>query len=86
MSSQDAQDLTTRAASLRALADHVESLVDQAHTQSTSAMKTWAGPNADTVRGSLKSWKTTCSTVAKSLRDEAHHCTEQAKDLQNNKK
>jgi hypothetical protein len=38
------------------------------------------------VRGRLKSWQTTCGTVAEALRDEAHKCTQDAKNLQDQKK
>ncbi|WP_328537322.1 hypothetical protein [Streptomyces sp. NBC_00344] len=86
MGNPDIQDLNSRAASLRSLADHIESLVDPPHTQSTQTMKTWAGPNADDVRGKLKSWRTKCSTVAKTLRVEAHKASQEAKDLQHPKK
>ncbi|WP_406137416.1 WXG100 family type VII secretion target [Streptomyces sp. NBC_01089] len=86
MGNPDIQELNSRAASLRSLADHIDSLVDSPHTQSTTAMKTWSGPNADHVRGKLKSWRTTCTTVAKSLREEAHKASESAKDLQHPKK
>ncbi|MCX4549026.1 hypothetical protein OG204_21885 [Streptomyces sp. NBC_01387] len=86
MGNPDIQELNTRAASLRSLADYIDSMVDQPNTQSTTAMKTWAGPNADDVRGKLKSWRTKCGTVAKALRDEAHKATQDAKDLQNPKK
>nr|WSX50422.1 hypothetical protein OG409_16575 [Streptomyces sp. NBC_00974] len=86
MANPDIQELNSKAASLRALADHVESLVDPARTHSTGAMKTWAGPNADDVRGKLNTWRTTCSTVARSLREEAQQCTQDAKDLQDPKK
>ena len=86
MAHPDIQELNQRAARLRSLADHIESLVSRPPTHSTTAMKTWSGPNADDVRGKLKTWHTTCGTVAKALRDEAHQCTQDAKDLQDNKK
>ncbi|MFF4837286.1 WXG100 family type VII secretion target [Streptomyces sp. NPDC001315] len=86
MGNPDIQELNQRASQLRSLADHIESLVNPASTHSTTGMKTWSGPNADNVRGKLKSWKTTCSTVATALRDEAHQCTQSAKDLQDNRK
>ncbi|MFH8368623.1 hypothetical protein [Streptomyces sp. NPDC018031] len=40
-------------------------------TYSTNTMKKWAGPNADKVRGELKTWHTKCTSVAKALRDKA---------------
>ncbi|WP_328827140.1 WXG100 family type VII secretion target [Streptomyces ureilyticus] len=82
----DIRELNQRAAQLRSLADHIETLVNQPKNHSTTAMKTWAGPNADAVRGKLKSWHTTCGTVAKALRDEAQQCSQGARDLQDNKK
>ncbi|MFG2722962.1 hypothetical protein ACGFW5_32375 [Streptomyces sp. NPDC048416] len=86
MANPDIQELNHRAAELRSLADHVESLMDQPRTYSTSTMKTWAGPNATDVRGKLSSWRTTCSTVAESLRTEAQQASQDAKDLQHPKK
>lgn len=86
MANPDIQELNQRAMQLRSLADHIETLVNQPKNHSTTAMKTWSGPNADAVRGKLKSWHTTCGTVAKALRDEAHQCSQSAKDLQDNKK
>lgn len=86
MANPDIQELNQRAGQLRSLADHIDSLVDTAKKHSTTAMKTWSGPNADNVRGKLKSWHTTCSTIAKELRDEAQKCTQSAKDLQDNRK
>ncbi|SNX63194.1 hypothetical protein SAMN06272735_4996 [Streptomyces sp. TLI_55] len=86
MANPDIQELNKRAGDLRALADHIESLIDTAKNHSTTGMKSWSGPNADNVRGKLKSWQTTCGTVAKALRDEAHQCSQSAKDLQDNKK
>jgi hypothetical protein len=86
MANPDIQELNNRAAALRSLADHVESLMDRPRNHSTTTMKTWAGPNATDVRGKLNSWRTTCSTVAQSLRTEAQHVGQDAKDLQNPKK
>ncbi|MCT9089150.1 hypothetical protein N4G70_09740 [Streptomyces sp. ASQP_92] len=86
MANPDIQELNNRAAALRQLADHVESLMDQPRTFSTTTMKTWGGPNATDVRGKLNSWRTTCSTVAQSLRTEAQQATQDAKDLQHPKK
>ncbi|MFJ2819416.1 MULTISPECIES: WXG100 family type VII secretion target [unclassified Streptomyces] len=86
MANPDIQELNQRAGQLRSLADHIDSLVDAAKKHSTTAMKTWSGPNADNVRGKLRTWQTTCGTVAKALRDEAQKCTNSAKELQNPKK
>ncbi|MFI1484582.1 WXG100 family type VII secretion target [Streptomyces sp. NPDC020747] len=86
MANPDIQELNQRAARLRSLADHIDSLVSQPKTHSTTVMKTWSGPNADAVRGKLGTWHTTCGTVAKALRDEAQQCTQDAKGLQDNKK
>ncbi|MEU3841773.1 hypothetical protein AB0E88_17290 [Streptomyces sp. NPDC028635] len=86
MANPDIQELNQRAGQLRALADHIDSIVDAAKNHSTTGMKTWSGPNADEVRGKLRTWHTTCSSVAKTLRDEAHQCTQDAKDLQDKKK
>ncbi|MCT7352107.1 hypothetical protein N4P33_07955 [Streptomyces sp. 15-116A] len=71
---------------MRSLADHIDSLVDAAKNHSTTGMKSWSGPNADEVRGKLRTWQTKCGTVAKALRDEAHQCAQEAKDLQDKKK
>ncbi|MGW2817725.1 hypothetical protein [Streptomyces sp. NPDC001415] len=86
MANPDIQELNNRASALRSLADHVESLMDAPRTHSTTTMKAWAGPNATEVRGKLNSWRTTCSTVAESLRSEARQASQDAKDLQNPKK
>ncbi|MYS93429.1 MULTISPECIES: hypothetical protein [Streptomyces] len=86
MANPDIQELNQRASQLRSLADHIDSLVDAAKKHSTIGMKTWSGPNADDVRGRLKGWQTTCGTVAKALRDEAHKCAQDAKDLKDEKK
>jgi uncharacterized protein YukE len=86
MANPDIQELNQRASQLRSLADHIDSLLDAAKKHSSVGMKTWSGPNADDVRGKLKSWQTTCGTVAQSLRDEANQCAKDAKDLQNPKK
>ncbi|MEV4924396.1 hypothetical protein [Streptomyces roseoverticillatus] len=86
MADQDAKDLNSRAASLRSLADHVESLVSKPRTYATTSMKKWSGPNADDTRGKLGTWNTTCQTVAKALREEAEKCSKEAKDLQQPKK
>ncbi|MDT0613569.1 WXG100 family type VII secretion target [Streptomyces lancefieldiae] len=86
MANPDIQELNQRASQLRSLADHIDGLVDAAKNHSTTGMKTWSGPNADDVRGKLKSWKTKCGTVAEALRDEAQKCAQGAKDLQNKKK
>ncbi|MCX5050242.1 MULTISPECIES: hypothetical protein [unclassified Streptomyces] len=86
MANPDIQELNHRAGQLRSLADHIDALVDTAKKHSTVGMKSWSGPNADHVRGKLKSWQTTCGTVAQALRDEANQCTKDAKDLQNQKK
>ncbi|MGY6024995.1 hypothetical protein [Streptomyces spinosirectus] len=86
MANPDIQELNQRASQLRSLADHVDSLVEAAKKHSTTGMKSWSGPNADNVRGKLKSWQTTCGTVAEALRNEAHKCTQDAKDLQDQKK
>ncbi|MFF7450637.1 MULTISPECIES: WXG100 family type VII secretion target [unclassified Streptomyces] len=85
MANPDIQELNQRASQLKSLADDIDALVNAAKNHSTTGMKTWSGPNADHVRGKLKSWQTTCGTVAKALRDEAQQCTQSAKDLQNNK-
>lgn len=85
MANPDIQELNKRASDLRSLADHIEVLANAAKNHSTTGMKTWSGPNADNVRGKLKSWQTTCGTVAKALRDEAQQCTQSAQDLKNNK-
>ncbi|MGW2823248.1 hypothetical protein ACWC24_20005 [Streptomyces sp. NPDC001443] len=86
MANPDIQELNQRASQLTSLADHIDSLVDSARNHSTTGMKTWSGPNADDVRGRLKTWTTTCGTVAKALRDEAHRCTQDANDLKDKKK
>ncbi|MET9253170.1 hypothetical protein [Streptomyces sp. NPDC003717] len=86
MGNPDIQELNHRAGQLRSLADHIDGMVDAAKNHSTTGMKSWAGPNADDVRGKLKSWKTKCGTVAEALRDEAQKCTQDAKDLQDKKK
>ncbi|MET9081531.1 hypothetical protein ABZX77_06440 [Streptomyces sp. NPDC004237] len=86
MANPDIQELNQRASQLRSLADHVDSLLAAAKQHSTTGMKSWSGPNADDVRGKLRSWQTTCGTVAQSLREEAQQCTNDAKDLQNPKK
>lgn len=86
MANPDIQELNHRAGQLRSLADHIDALADTAKKHSTVGMKSWSGPNADHVRGKLKSWQTTCGTVAQALRDEANQCTKDAKDLQNQKK
>ncbi|MDQ0930243.1 WXG100 family type VII secretion target [Streptomyces turgidiscabies] len=86
MANPDIQELNQRAARLRSLADHIDSLVNTPKNHSTTVMKTWAGPNADDVRGKLRAWHTTCGTVAKALRDEAHQCAQSATELQNPKK
>ncbi|MFR0358963.1 hypothetical protein [Streptomyces sediminimaris] len=86
MANPDIQELNHRAGQLRSLADHIDGLVDAAKKHSTVSMKSWSGPNADHVRGKLKSWHTTCGTVAQALRDEAHQCTKEAKDLQSQTK
>ncbi|MER5563800.1 hypothetical protein ACWCWQ_07910 [Streptomyces sp. NPDC001571] len=86
MANPDIKELNDRAQALRLLAEHVESLVDQPREYGTTAMKSWAGPNATDVRGRLDSWRTTCSTVARSLRAEAQQASQDAKDLQNPKK
>ncbi|NEB07295.1 hypothetical protein G3I32_00025 [Streptomyces coelicoflavus] len=80
------EELNRRAGQLRSLADHIDGMVDTAKNHSTTGMKTWAGPNADDVRGKLKSWKTKCHTVAETLRDEAQKCSQGAKDLQDKRK
>ncbi|MEU7383857.1 MULTISPECIES: hypothetical protein [unclassified Streptomyces] len=49
-------------------------------------MKSWSVPNAVHVRVRLKRWQTTCGTVARALRDEAHQCTQDAKDWQEKRK
>ncbi|MDL2081566.1 hypothetical protein QNN03_34565 [Streptomyces sp. GXMU-J15] len=85
MANPDIQELNQRAGQLRSLADHIDQLVDAAKKHSTTGMKSWSGPNADNVRGKLKTWQTKCGTVAKALRDEAQKCTESAKDLKDNK-
>ncbi|MFC5674855.1 hypothetical protein [Streptomyces incanus] len=86
MANPDVQELNRRASQLRSLADHIDSLVDTAKNASMTGMKTWSGPNADDVRGKLKDWQTKCGTVAKALRNEAHQCAQDAKDLQDKKK
>ena len=86
MANPDIQELNQRAGQLRSLADHIESLVDAAKKHGTTGMKSWSGPNADDVRGRLKTWHTTCGTVAKTLRDEAQQCSQDAKDLKDEKK
>ncbi|MDT9690563.1 hypothetical protein Q5762_19890 [Streptomyces sp. P9(2023)] len=86
MANPDIQELRSQAAALRRLADHVEALMDQPRAYSTTTMKSWSGPNADDVRGKLNSFRTTCSTVASSLRAEAQDRDQSAKDLQNPKK
>ncbi|MFE0672603.1 hypothetical protein [Streptomyces sp. NPDC058867] len=85
MANPEIQELTQRAANLRSLADHVDQLIDAAKKHSATGMKSWSGPNADNVRGKLKTWQTTCGGVAKALRDEAQQCAQSAKDLQNNR-
>ncbi|MFI8092389.1 hypothetical protein ACIF9R_29375 [Streptomyces sp. NPDC086080] len=82
MAQPEIQELNQRAGQLRSLADDIDSLVDTAKNHSTTGMKSWAGPNADEVRGKLKGWQTKCGTVAKALRDEAQRCAQDAKDLQ----
>ncbi|MEU5522466.1 hypothetical protein ABZ759_17835 [Streptomyces sp. NPDC047860] len=86
MGNPDIQELNQRASQLRSLADHIDSLVDTAMNHSTTGMKSWAGPNADDVRGKLKGWQTKCGTVAKALRDEAQQCAQDAKDLKDKQK
>ncbi|MFB7108946.1 hypothetical protein [Streptomyces sp. NPDC056190] len=81
MANPDIQELNRRAGQLGSLADHIGSRVDTAKKHATTGMKTWSGPNADIVHGRLKSWHATCGTVAKTPRDEAHQCTQDAKDL-----
>ncbi|MDT9701472.1 hypothetical protein [Streptomyces sp. P17] len=85
MANPDIQELNQRAGQLRSLADHIDQLVDAAKKHSTTGMKTWSGPNADNVRGKLKTWQTTCGGVAKALRHEAQQCAQSAKDLQDKK-
>ncbi|MBL0775987.1 WXG100 family type VII secretion target [Streptomyces albidoflavus] len=86
MADPQIEELTQRAQRLRSLADHIDSLVDQPKRHSTTQMKSWSGPNADAVRGKLRTWHTTCTNVAKSLRDEAQQCTNDAKDLKKDDK
>ncbi|MFF4220634.1 hypothetical protein B7P34_19895 [Streptosporangium nondiastaticum] len=86
MAEPDAKELNERAGKLNSLADHIESLVDKPRTYATTSMKTWSGPNADDTRGKLGTWKTTCQTVARALREEAGKATQEAKDLQQPKK
>ncbi|MGW0361887.1 hypothetical protein [Streptomyces sp. NPDC002990] len=86
MGNPDIKELNQRAGALRALADHIEKMMDAPRTFSTGEMKTWEGPNATDVRGKLNTWRTTCGTVAKSLREEAQTSADAAKDLQDKKK
>ncbi|MFI8092393.1 hypothetical protein ACIF9R_29395 [Streptomyces sp. NPDC086080] len=67
------------------MADHIDSIVDNAKNHSTTGMKSWSEPNADDVRGQLRTWQTKCGTVAKALREEVQKCTQDAKDLQDKK-
>ncbi|MFJ4436250.1 hypothetical protein [Streptomyces sp. NPDC088923] len=73
-------NLTKRASQLRGLADEIDALVNRPKTQSTDTMRKWAGPNADKVRGELRTWKTKCESVAESLRAEARRCDKGAAD------
>ncbi|MBT2451340.1 hypothetical protein J7F03_30575 [Streptomyces sp. ISL-43] len=82
MGNPDIQELNQRAGALRSLADHIEKMMDEPQKFSMGQMKTWEGPNATDVRGKLSTWKTTCGTVAKSLREEAQQSADAAKDLQ----
>ncbi|MFD3539752.1 hypothetical protein ACFWUQ_09665 [Streptomyces sp. NPDC058662] len=82
MGNPEVQELNQRAGALRSLADHIEKMMDQPRDFSTGQMKTWEGPNATDVRGKLSTWKTTCGTVAKSLREEAQQSSDQATELQ----
>ncbi len=86
MASPDIQELNQRAAQLRSLADHIDSMVDAAKKHSVIGMKSWAGPNSDNVRGKLRTWRTTCGSVARTLRDEAQQCVQDAKDLQDKRR
>ncbi|MFD9152012.1 hypothetical protein ACWGSE_20845 [Streptomyces diastaticus] len=86
MADPQIQELNQRAQRLRSLADHVDGLVDQPKRHSTGQMKSWSGPNAAAVRGSLRTWHTTCADVARALREEARQCAEDAKDLKDDKR
>ncbi|NUP66660.1 MAG: hypothetical protein HOW71_31310 [Nonomuraea sp.] len=81
MASSDVQELSTRAAQLRGLADEIEALPDRARKFATQTMTNWEGPHADRTRGEMNSWHTTCHTVAEHLRSEAHTCEQDAKNL-----
>lgn len=81
MASEGVQELTDRASRLRGLADEIEALPDSARTFATATMKDWSGPHADRTRGELGTWRTTCRTVAESLRTEAGTCEQNAKKL-----
>lgn len=80
------ENLTRRASQLRGLADEIEALVHKPKAHSTGTMKKWAGPNADKVRGDLRTWQTKCTTVAESLRAEARRCDKGAEDARKPKK
>ncbi|MGW6703703.1 hypothetical protein ACWGDE_02240 [Streptomyces sp. NPDC054956] len=82
MGNPDVQELNQRAGALRSLADHIEKMMDAPQRFSTGQMQTWEGPNATDVRGKLGTWKSTCATVAKSLREEAQQSANDAKELQ----
>ncbi|MBB5934680.1 WXG100 family type VII secretion target [Streptomyces zagrosensis] len=80
MADPEIEKLTQRATQLRSLADHIDSLVTRPKTQSTTQMKKWAGPNAEKVRGDLKSWHTKCTAVATKLRQMATDCDKTAEE------
>ncbi|MGW2823266.1 hypothetical protein ACWC24_20095 [Streptomyces sp. NPDC001443] len=80
MADLNSQQLTHRAAQLRALAADIAAIADAPHKFVTTTMKTWSGPHADRVRGELKAWRSKCAHVAESLHQEAHKCDQSAKD------
>ncbi|MET7764465.1 hypothetical protein ABZS86_29710 [Streptomyces sp. NPDC005355] len=86
MADPEIDKLTKRASQLRSLADDIDSLVDKPKNHSANAMKKWAGPNADKVRGDLRSWATKCASVAKALREEARRCDKSVEDAKSSKK
>lgn len=78
----DVQELNSKAAQLRSLALHVESLPEKARLFVTQSMKDWQGPHADRIRSELNGWRTACKNAAEALRTEAGQCEQDAKDLQ----
>ncbi|WP_431043783.1 hypothetical protein ACQUSR_19090 [Streptomyces sp. P1-3] len=86
MADPEIQAQQQRATQLRALANHIDSLVSKPNKYSTETMKKWAGPNATQVRGDLAGWKTKCHTVAEALRTAAKDADKAAEDASKPKK